>query len=137
LIRDADVVVVSVSTTGLEAIYRRKKVIATANNHFDLLGECLVYSASSAQSEICSYLDADESNGESAMHWVANQRLQDYIPARSRQKLHPNRLFQKLKFILRPSVQLYFLSLWLVNLMGLIPRKVYLWRIANLSRRSS
>lgn len=137
LMKDADVVVVSVSTTGLEAIYRRRKVIATANNHFDLLGECLVYSASSDSSEISSYLDADELNGESALHWVANQRLQDYMPLRPRQKLPPNHLFQKLKFVSRPSVQLYFLSLWLVNLMGLFPRKYYLWRIANLSKRSS
>ena len=132
LIQESSLVIVSVSTLGMEAISRKKKVIATANNQFDILGDSLEYSASENPRAVYNFLGMSSPSGESARHWVANQIFQDYIPSKERRSLPPNPLSSKLKYILRPTAQLYFLSLWAVNVSGHFSKRYYLWKLGRL-----
>jgi hypothetical protein len=131
--KSSHLVVVSVSTAGLEAVFRGKKVISTANNYFDMLGDSLSFSAESKAHDITRFLKESAPNGDSAKHWVANQLLQDYELIGPRRILSPNSLFSRIRFIFRPTAQLYFVSLWAVSLTGFLTKKFYLWRIHNLT----
>lgn len=133
LMKSSHLVVVSVSTAGLEAVFRGKKVISTANNYFDMLGDSLSFSAESKAHDITRFLKESAPNGDSAKHWVANQLLQDYELIGPRRILSPNSLFSRIRFIFRPTAQLYFVSLWAVSLTGFLTKKFYLWRIHNLT----
>lgn len=133
LLDSAEVVVVSASTIGLEALHRGKKVIVTEHSNFDLLpGVLKVWPKTDAQS-IVEFIEAPLVLQESsATDWAAVQMSLGWS-ARERPGVVRNLpIFEHLKWYLNWRTIAYYISALVPRLFENIPRKGLLRKITRL-----
>lgn len=138
LVESAEIVVVSSSTIGLEALHRHKKVIVTENSNYDLLPGVLKINPGTEQKEIEEFIDSPLIRGEpSAADWVALQMSLGWSAKERPGLMKKNSIFGQLKYLLNWTFLVDTATLLTSRLVEFLPRQVLLFKIRKLEEGQS
>ena len=133
LVDAAEIVVVSGSTIGLEALQRGKKVIVTEHSSYDQLPGVLKINAQSDEKSIVHFLEEPFSIGKpSATDWAAVQMSLGWSVQERPGILKNDSLFGKLKYYLNWKTIAAYATLKLSRLLENLPRKMLVRKISKL-----
>ncbi len=133
LLDSADVVVVSSSTIGLEALHRDKKVIVTENSKYDLFPGVLKVGPETDKRSVIEFLEATfVPGGHSASEWVAVQMSLGWSAQERPGLIRKNSFFGKLKYLLNWTFLLDTVTLVVPRLAEALPRRALLRKIRKL-----
>jgi hypothetical protein len=138
LVDSAEVVVVSGSTIGLEALHNDKKVIVTESSIYDMLPGVLKINPKTARNSIIGFLTATPIRGQSiATEWVALQMSLGWSAKERPGLLRKNSIVGKLKYLLNWTFLLDALTLLVPRFVEALPKRALLRRIRQLENVQS
>jgi hypothetical protein len=135
LLDGADLVVVSASTIGLEALHRNKKVLITEPSSYDRLPGVFSTFPNLDEEGLTQYLlEPLVGLQDTATDWIAFQMSTGWEVVGPSLQLPQNSLFGKLSYVLRFTFIAHMTTWALSKTLDFFPKRFFLWKISRFAR---
>lgn len=138
LLDSADLVVVSASTIGIEALHRDKKVLITEPSSYDQLPGVFRIFPHLDEGSLMKYLSEPLAGlRDVATDWIAFQMSTGWRVEGPSLKLPKNSLYGRILYVLNFTFIAHVTTLALSKTLDFLPKRFFLWRISRLARGSA